>query len=284
MLKDLRSEEAVNIAFGLLMSLLILSHASRIEHWGWKLMVNLAVIGMSIATSRIKASKGPLFHLRNWLFCIAVPVYFMNLRGVVGAVNPSRYDEALMALDRALFLGHYPELLIEHIYNPLLTEILQLAYVSYFIIPFILGIPLYLKDKRAFRQTATTLLLTYYLSYVGYFLVPAVGPRFTMKPMFKKALKGLALTQPIKRLLNSLEPTPLDCFPSGHTAVSLVCLAMAKRHRIAFKTLLPIVTGLIIATVYHRYHYVSDVLAGAALALFCLWAGPKLFELWERGR
>jgi len=33
---------------------------------------------------------------------------------------------------------------------------------------------------------------------------------------------------------------------------------------------------LIIATVYQRYHYVVDLLAGALFMLFCVWTAPPL--------
>jgi membrane-associated phospholipid phosphatase len=38
------------------------------------------------------------------------------------------------------------------------------------------------------------------------------------------------------------------------------------------------VTGalLILATVYQRYHYVVDLLAGALFMLFCVWSAPRL--------
>ena len=33
---------------------------------------------------------------------------------------------------------------------------------------------------------------------------------------------------------------------------------------------------LIIATVYQRYHYVVDLLAGAVFMLLCVWSAPRL--------
>jgi membrane-associated phospholipid phosphatase len=39
---------------------------------------------------------------------------------------------------------------------------------------------------------------------------------------------------------------------------------------------------LIVSTIYLRYHYVVDLLAGAMLAWFTLWTGDKL-EVWWRG-
>ncbi len=280
----MRIEELINIAFGLFMSLLILWKHARIPLWGLKLGVNLAVIIATLLVSRMPARRGFMFHFRNWYVAAAVPIYFMNLKGVVGGVNPTNWDLFLMHVDKVLFGGRYPELLIERLYNPLLSEILQIAYVSYFFIPLLVGIPLYRKDIRAFRRAATAIILTFYLSYVGYFIVPAVGPRFSMSEMFTKQIRGILLTPYLKAILNRLEPTPHDCFPSGHTAVSLVCMWISIRERTSRKLVIPLVLGLILATVYHRYHYVIDVLAGMILALVSYPLSQRIYRLWEKER
>ncbi|BAT71430.1 PAP2 family protein [Thermosulfidibacter takaii ABI70S6] len=280
----LRIEEAINIAFAFFMTSLILWKRDNINLWYIKAGINLGIVALIIFVSKKNATKGFWYHFRYWYVALAVPVFFMNLKGVIEGVNPTNWDLFLMDIDKKLFFGHYPELLIEKIYNPLLSELLQIAYVSYFFIPIILGVPLYKKDKLAFRIAATSILLTFYLSYTGYFIVPAIGPRFTMTELFTKEIRGIFLTPYLKHILNVLEPTPHDCFPSGHTAVSLLCLLLARKYNTMFKTLLPLVTGLIFATVYHRYHYVIDVIAGIILALFGYWAGEKLFWLWEKKR
>ncbi|NPA14929.1 MAG: phosphatase PAP2 family protein [Deferribacteres bacterium] len=283
----LRSEDVLNIAFAFAMLVLTLWKRERISYWYVHALVETAVISTSIIIpcwAYKKDLKGLWFHLANWYVVLVVPIMFMNLKGFIEAVNPVNWDLFLIQMDKWLFLGHEPSLLIEKIYNPVLTEILQFAYISYFFIPIILGISAYKKDLLLFRRIATVVLLTFYLSYLGYFLVPAIGPRFTLKGLFTKQLKGLFFTPYIKSILNTLEPNPHDCFPSGHTAVSLVCLMLAGKYRIKFWLLLPMVVGLIISTVYHRYHYVVDVIAGIILAVFSYYTGQWFFEAWERKR
>ncbi len=284
MLKKLRPEELVTLLFGLFMSTSILLCHQRISFWFLKLSVTLSTVLLVLVTANKAKDTGFWFHFRNWYVGGLVPVFFMDLKGVIEGVNPVNCDLLLMHIDKWLFFGHYPELLIEKIYHPVLTELLQLAYVSYYFIPVGIGIALYRKDIRKFRIGTTMVLMSFYLSYIGYFIVPAIGPRFTMTEMFTKPLKGILLTPILKYLINILEPTPHDCFPSGHTAVSLVCLYISKKYNVGYKIVLPLVTGLVISTVYHRYHYVIDVIAGIFLALFCIWAGPRFFEVWEEKR
>jgi membrane-associated phospholipid phosphatase len=172
--------------------------------------------------------------------------------------------------------------------TPWLDEYLQLAYMSYYFIPIITGAALYnlqgddtFEPRESFRRAVVVFLVTFYLSYLGYLLVPAVGPRFTLH--YTKELNGVLLTPYLKRLINILEPTHHDCFPSGHTAISVVALLIAFRYRRrVFWWLLPVVCSLIVSTVYHRYHYVIDVIAGVALGFFSFFLGEWLFDMWKR--
>jgi membrane-associated phospholipid phosphatase len=83
----------------------------------------------------------------------------------------------------------------------------------------------------------------------------------------------------INDTINSLEKTKFDVFPSGHTMISVAVLLVAlKRARDVFWWLLPIATGLIIATVYCRFHYVVDLIAGALLAVVTVPFGDWLYE------
>jgi membrane-associated phospholipid phosphatase len=49
------------------------------------------------------------------------------------------------------------------------------------------------------------------------------------------------------------------------------------RERALTALLLPAVTGLILSTVYLRYHYVVDVLAGIALTVLTVYLAPPLY-------
>jgi len=206
----------------------------------------------------------------------------------VAGINPHDYDVQLIAIDRILFGGVNPTQWIDRFSRPWLDEYLQLAYMSYYFIPIVTGAALYqvrdedpLDPQKPFRKAVVIFLLTFYLSYLGYLLVPAVGPRFTLH--YTKSLNGVFLTPYLKLFINTLEPTSRDCFPSGHTAISVVALLIAFRYRRrVFWWLLPVVCSLIVSTVYHRYHYAIDVIAGVALGFFSFFLGEWLFNLWEK--
>jgi len=91
------------------------------------------------------------------------------------------------------------------------------------------------------------------------------------------------VTDFVRDILNSMEHNKRDCMPSGHTQIALMVLYFSYRYRRwFFYLLLPIVSGLILSTVYHRYHYVIDLFVGAALAIACVIVGPRFYQWWKK--
>ena len=63
-----------------------------------------------------------------------------------------------------------------------------------------------------------------------------------------------------------------DVFPSMHVAISFLAWMYAFRNsRRLFFLLAPFVLSLWVSTVYLRYHYLVDVLAGLVIAPLCFW-------------
>jgi membrane-associated phospholipid phosphatase len=80
-----------------------------------------------------------------------------------------------------------------------------------------------------------------------------------------------------------LRLAPRDAFPSGHALVTLLSMAWAWRYRLWVRWVVTILGALlVVSTVYLRYHYVVDVLAGAVLATLCLAFAPAVHR-WLSG-
>jgi membrane-associated phospholipid phosphatase len=91
------------------------------------------------------------------------------------------------------------------------------------------------------------------------------------------------VAEPVQKFLNYLEGIKRDAFPSGHTAIPLTVLYLAyKFRRRVFWFLLPVVSALIFSTVYCRYHYVVDVIAGFGLTLITIYLGEWYYAWWLR--
>ena len=214
---------------------------------------------------------------------ISILVVFDSLGRIVHSINPRDIDPLLIRLDYLLFHG-YPTVMMEKVMHPLLTDILQLSYASYYFMPVALGVMLKMRgDDGAFDRSLFLIMLCFYLSYVGYMLWPAIGPRFTLNHLQGTDIRGLLVAGPIQELLNRLEGVKRDAFPSGHTGIALTVLYLAHRfERGLYRVLLPAVGALIFATVYCRYHYVVDVIGGVALAAITILAGEACYGYREK--
>ncbi|MDH4230733.1 MAG: phosphatase PAP2 family protein [Nitrospirota bacterium] len=209
---------------------------------------------------------------------VCILMVFDSLERLVHYINPRDIDPLLIRLDYLLF-GGYPTVMLEAIMTPLLTDVLQTAYSSYYFLPVTLGVVLKLKgDDLAFDRSLFLIMLCFYLSYMGYMLMPAIGPRFTLNHLQSRELEGLLITEPLQQLLNRLEGVKRDAFPSGHTAITLTVVYLAWRfEKKLFAVMLPVALALIFSTVYCRYHYVVDVIGGAALTLITIAAGETYY-------
>jgi membrane-associated phospholipid phosphatase len=194
----------------------------------------------------------------------------MELSYLIPRIHQRDFDVELAAIDYKLF-GVHPTVWLERFTWPALTELLQWSYPTYYFLPIVLGAVLWKKGwYDRFYFWVFVIAFAFYLSYLGYFLVPAIGPRFLSEIVNAQTmpLTGVWMFDEIREALNRAEGITRDCFPSGHTAMSLVVLHFAYRfHRRTFWYLLPIGVAIIVSTVYLRYHYVIDIVAGALLAL-----------------
>ena len=256
-----------------IIGLLATVFAESVPQWWWYPLTH-AMLVLALGTFLLRLPPIPtgwVQFVRWWYPALLIPFIFSELQYLVHPINPVDIDAQLMAIDYALF-GVHPTVWFERFTVPWVTEYMQLAYVTFYFLPFILCAPLYRRGQfLAFRVSLCALLLSYYVSYLLYFLTPARGPRFYLAAYHTLPLTGLWLTTPLQAILDALEGIQRDAFPSGHTAIAIVVLAMAARYqRRLFYPLLGMTVSLVVSTVYLRYHYVIDVIAGMLLAVLCL--------------
>jgi len=206
---------------------------------------------------------------------------YESLGDLIQYLHPD-IDPCLIRIDLFIF-GVHPTIWMEKWIVPWFTDIMSFAYVSYYFLPVILVVVLYLKNQReGLTESIFVLTFGYYVSFVGYILFPAVGPRYAMAHLYSVPLEGSLLTDLVRDVLNAIEHNKRDCMPSGHTQIVLIVLFLAYRYeRFLSYLFLPLVCGLILSTVYLRYHYVIDLFAGASLAVGCMIIGPRLYRWWS---
>lgn len=222
---------------------------------------------------------GSFFHYFSPI--LFVIVIYESLGDLIQHLQPD-VDPQLIQIDFSIF-GVQPTLWMERWIVPWLTDLLSLAYLSYYFLPVVLVVVLYLKGRAAeLDRSVFVLALGYYLSFIGYILFPAVGPRYAITHLYSVPLEGSFITDFVRDTLNALEHNKRDCMPSGHTQIVLIVLYLAHRHqKFLFYLFLPIVCALVLSTLYLRYHYVIDLFAGVALAILCMIFGPLLHRWWS---
>lgn len=293
----LRPVDALIVAFAILLSAIILFFVARIESWAMLITINLfaslGIMLLSLATETTNHRVVRAVH--DWYPVPSIFFLFKEVYVIIQSLGRTDWDNFLIRIDRGIF-GTDPTVWLAQFSWPALTEILQLAYTSYYFIMLTAGIELYLqREKQKFSSILFTIVYGFFLSYIGYIAFPAVGPRFTLHNFdsLGTELPGLWLTNGIREFLNAGESIPTsvsnaiafaqrDAFPSGHTQMTLISLYFAFHYKLKSRYVLFIFgTLLIISTIYLRYHYVVDLIGGLCFMVLTVWTAPKLFELWE---
>ena len=225
------------------------------------------------------------------LVYIAPVIYlcYTQVHSYIVVINPHLYDNILISWDRAIFGGD-PTKWIDQFANPVLTEFLQICYFLFFFLPIFHGIELYQrKQMDQLDQLIRTVSFGFFVSYILYFFMPAIGPRFTLHNFqnMNNELPGLFFSDYMRNFVNqgggiqfgmggSIHVANRDCMPSGHTMMTLINLFLVFKNKALQRWLQLIIgIGLIISTVYLRYHYVVDLFAGAFFAVLVILIEPK---------
>ncbi len=260
--------------------------------------VNLAIAAAIFTLSRAAASTGnrALGLVRDFYPVPMIFVAFKEVHVVIQSMDRVDCDAAFIAIDRWMF-GADPTVWLAQFSHPALTELLQIAYTSYYFIMIALGVELYRRDPRGiFSFVIFTITYGFFLSYVGYILFPGVGPRFTLHDFgsLNNELPGLFLTNFLRDAINAGESIPpgaanplalaqRDIFPSGHTQMTILTIYFSWKYAVRSKYVVTVLgTLLIVGTVYLRYHYVIDLAGGAAFLALTVLTAPRLIRYWEK--
>ncbi|MEE9288905.1 MAG: phosphatase PAP2 family protein [Bacteroidota bacterium] len=292
----LRTSDFVTIIFVTSLSFVNVIFSSKILFWWILVLVNTAfTVGLFVvAYYDGKRYSRLLRFIHDWYI---IPIIFFGFKEVYFMGYPIHgkdYDELLIYLDYALF-GANPTEWFMQFANPLLTEVLQVAYFSYYFILVSVGYELF-RDKSfpEFQYAAFLFAYAFYLSYIGYFLLPAVGPRFILHDFqaLDSDLPGLFFTEIIRTVINAGESMPVgatnafelaqrDVFPSGHTMLTFIAMYLSFQYRLKVRWVnFTLGVLLVISTVYLRYHYVVDIVAGIMWWVACVWSAPKIHLWW----
>jgi len=197
-------------------------------------------------------------------------IVFTHLQPAIEALNPARYDTVMAALDQRWFAALVPAWRSALGRPAAFTDAVYVVYVSFYTLHVVVLLSARTwRGREIMERRSFTVLLGFYLSFIGYFLWPTLGPR--LPPAQEVGLGGGAMSEWVRAFLSSSEGTTLDAFPSGHTGLSLLTAYLGAR--LFPRAAIPLFAwagGIIFATVYIQVHYVVDLVAGVALTLLTL--------------
>jgi membrane-associated phospholipid phosphatase len=233
--------------------------------------VTAMILTLCLVQARAAARReryGPSFsaawwhYWRHWyphlffLFCFEELAFLMTL------FTPRWQDAKLIAFDHWL-TGVHPSVYLERFATPFRNDVMQLIYFTYFTYLLLVGLALYLRnDWRGYWSVMTYSMVGYMIGYFIAMFFPIESPWFSMLGWWKAPLAGGPFTA-MMSFIEHYGRVRGAAFPSAHVSGATAALWGAwKYRRWLFWALLPFYLAMCFSTVWGRYHYLADVLAG----------------------
>jgi len=273
-------EDTAFIVYLITISIIITVFHRDVEHWWVYVLTHSVSVGLVVVWVRYaSSSQNRIIRIfRYWYIPIVLGFFYEQIDDIIVIIHGRYLDPYVYNFELAL-LGFHPSVAMERITTPLVTELMNVGYHSYYWMGPVLGLSLFIRrEYLAFRRTLFSILVAFFISYLGFILFPVIGPRYELAHLYEAPLTGYGITR-LQQFIMATGDIMGGCMPSSHVAVALVVLlcAWTYRKRMAL-VMTPLVTTLAIATVYNRYHYVSDVVAGIAVGLVAFYFGGWVYR------
>jgi hypothetical protein len=235
---------------------------------GFVLIEVIAAIILYVAAIWMSSGRMDLLSQRVRLFSSFVFVlwFYCAVARITPALGTALRDRSLLAMDQSLF-GKTPAVFCERLAAPWLTDFLSLCYLTYHLY---LGVTVLhaLQNLDASSHRLSAYLFTgFAIGFAGYLWVPAVGPANAYPNLFAAPLPEGVVGRFIGALV-AKGTSGYDVFPSLHMMITCVLLDHDWRHlRARFWVMIGPSVGLMASTIYLRYHYGADLIAGFVVFL-----------------
>ncbi len=254
------------------------------------------VVCMAIARSGVQAPRWRLAGdalYRVGLIGVVVGS-FLQLHLILPTVSDRVLDGAIYRLDLALF-GFEPALSWDRFVTPATTEWFSFFYYSYFFIlcAYLLPMAVFEKRLRILSELSVGLLFVVCVGHSLYLAVPGLGPHAYLQGQFQHELQGSFWWPTVKAAVDSVGgdgASRKDIFPSLHTACPTFLTLFSFRNRAhrPYRYVWPVTafftSQIIIATMFLRWHYLIDVIAGLTLATIAFLVSRVLVPTEARAR
>jgi membrane-associated phospholipid phosphatase len=232
----------------------------------------------------MRASRHTAWRLLGEIYLpLIFPLFYSEMQylGLIYFPFEGSLDPSLIRLEQWLF-GGQPSVGWSRAWPwPWFHELMEFAYFTYYFLAaayvwLLMRAPVAEPEHRwdALRDFVRDLSATMLICYTLYTLFPAWGPKYFRLGFVE--VPGGPFTA-IMRHIHEKGAILGAAFPSSHVAASMIpwwhTWRRFPRHRWWMTTLFVL---LCMSTVYNRYHYVVDVMAGLLLGTLVMYAGPRL--------
>ncbi|GGO86871.1 hypothetical protein GCM10011584_10130 [Nocardioides phosphati] len=226
----------------------------------------------------------------SWVALLAYHVTYLvyhNLKSWNDLRDP--HDQWLLDVDRALFFGHSPAVLLHDLLGEHAAAWTLFVWYETFptlvVIAFPACVALATRLKDAYACIAA-FVWVWMLGTGTYYLIPTLGP-FHSAPQEFAGLPHMPIQDTQARYMqqwDNLRAAPhaddafaqVAAFASLHVGVAAVIMGVLWWHRLRLATavMAVFVAGTMVATVYLGWHFFVDDLAGLAIAALAWTLGP----------
>jgi membrane-associated phospholipid phosphatase len=229
--------------------------------------------------------SGHLFRfLRDWVPFVAIFLGYEAMRGIVHDDGITPQVASLANLEKWLFFGYDPSSVLQHAVSGSTLHVLAVmatvVYFCHFVVPLLVGLVLWLKDRTQYLRFATALLGMCLVAFVFFMLVPTAPPWYANQAGVLPGVRDLVsntLPSAVSPFYQSLNPNPTAAFPSLHSAFPFLCF-LSLRSVYPRGAWVALAWSFIVFTsvVFLGEHYVVDVIGGVVLACGAWWVVMRL--------
>ena len=277
--------------------LILLFHNDTVPNWPRLLAAHAAgmVLVHWLIQSQVRhQSVGVLNFLRHFYPVLLYTAFFMET-GLLNRMFFKDYLDPLVAQWEQGIFGCQPSVLfMEKLPWLAVSELFYASYFSYYIMISGVGIALFLRSRQQFFRYVSVVSFLFYICYLIYIFLPVIGSRVFFRQVdsyvlppeiqhlavtdaYPEAVQAGVFFQIMKWIYREFE-APGAAFPSSHVAVALCTVFFSWRYLPRIRHVhLAVAVLLCLSTVYCRYHFVVDVLAGLITAAVVIPTGNWLY-------
>jgi len=271
---------------------------------GWPRLLGAHAAGLVLIHWLIQAharrKPGPLLDFLRHFYPVLLYTAFFVETGSLNRMFCHEYLDPMVARWEQALFGCQPSVLfMQKLPWLAVSELFYASYFSYYVMIAGVGMALFLRSRRQFFHYVSVVSFLFYVCYLIYIFLPVIGSRVFFRQVegyvLPEATQQLALTDAYPEAVQAgvffrlmkwvyrVFEAPGAALPSSHVAVALCTVYFSFRYlrRIRYVHL-AVALLLCLATVYCRYHYAIDVLAGLVAAAVLIPTGNWLYFKFSR--